>query len=94
MAQIIWTAPAISDIEEIAAFIATDSSRYAEITVAGFFETTEKLKKFPLAGKITQEFMNHSIREILAGNYRIIYQIYSDDEIRILRVLHSSRLLR
>jgi toxin ParE1/3/4 len=94
MAEIIWTAPAISDIEGIASYIALDSSRYAEITVAGFFEATEKLKQFPVAGKMAPEFFNHSIRELQAGNYRIIYQLVSDAEIHIVRVCHSSRLLK
>ena len=39
------------------------------------------------------EFEIESLRELIRGNYRIIYQLIDDSKIEILTVHRSSRLL-
>jgi plasmid stabilization system protein ParE len=48
----------------------------------------------PEAGTIVPEFEDELIRELIEGSYRIIYRIRSREEIGIVRVHHSARLLR
>jgi plasmid stabilization system protein ParE len=45
-------------------------------------------------GRVVPEFSVEDIRELLEGNYRIIYRIETDDKIGIVRVHHSARLLK
>ena len=52
------------------------------------------LIEHPKAGKVVPEFENELIRELIEGNYRIIYKITSITEIGIIRVHHSARLLK
>jgi plasmid stabilization system protein ParE len=52
------------------------------------------LEKNPKIGrKVPEAGYKDKIREIIQGNYRIIYQIANKDLINILTVHHSSRKL-
>jgi toxin ParE1/3/4 len=46
------------------------------------------------AGRIVPEKGEESVRELIEGNYRIIYEVVSDNLIYILTVYHSARDLR
>lgn len=94
MAEIRWTDLALSDIENIAEFIAKDSETYARIQVERFFEETEILVSFPLSGRIVPELKDKNIREIVFGSYRIIYRIFSKEYVDIITIHHSSRLIK
>ena len=59
-----------------------------------FFEKAEILSQFPYYGKQVRETKNSFLREILVGRYRIIYEVFSEDQVNILTVHHQSRLLK
>jgi toxin ParE1/3/4 len=94
MAEIKWTDQSLNDIENIAEFIAKDSEYYASVQVNRFFEETEILHQFPYSGRIVPEINNKDVREIISGNYRIIYKIVSSDRIDILTVHNSNRMIK
>ncbi|WP_223177628.1 type II toxin-antitoxin system RelE/ParE family toxin [Psychroflexus maritimus] len=52
------------------------------------------LKSQNYSGRMISEIQNENIREILQGNYRIIYRVVNKNRIDILTVHHSSRDLR
>ena len=93
MDKVIWTDSAIRDLNDIGDYIAKDSERYAQITVNYLFDSTDILESNPFAGKIVPEFENESIRELIRGNYRIVYQIINIDRIDILTVHNCARLI-
>ena len=92
MAKIKWTPQALEDIETIANFIARDSTYYADIFTVNIFETVERLELFPESGRTVPELNLKEIREVILGNYRIIYRL-KEDIVEILTVYHSTRLL-
>jgi addiction module RelE/StbE family toxin len=94
MAEIIWTDHALDDVNEIADYIAEDSLKYAIITIESFFERTQILKKNLQSGRMVPEMQEENIRELIEGNYRIIYKIISETRIEILTVIHGARLLK
>lgn len=94
MVEINWTLQAVSDIDHIAAFIAQDSLKFAKIQVARFFEVTKTLESHPKSGRVVPEFNKTNIREIILGNYRIVYKIIFTKRIDIVAVHHSARILR
>ena len=55
---------------------------------------TKVLIENPRLGRIVPEFNEESIREIIFGNFRIIYRIISEERTDILTIYHSARLLR
>lgn len=91
--EVKWTLLALNDVEGIAEFIAKDSQHYASLQVEKFFLRSEALEQFPYSGKMVEEFGLESIRELIEGNYRIIYRIVSEQRVDILTVHHSNRLL-
>jgi toxin ParE1/3/4 len=91
MEKITWTEQARDDLKLIYEYISKDSTKYADITVDNIIEITERLVSFPFSGRNVPEFRKEDIREIIYGNYRIIYQVTSD-YIIILTVFHSARL--
>jgi plasmid stabilization system protein ParE len=93
MVEIIWTITAIDDLNNIGDYIAKDSLLFAKITIEKLFKKSEILSRFPNIGRVVPEKNNESIRELIEGNYRIIYQKISDKEINILTIIHSSRIL-
>jgi toxin ParE1/3/4 len=52
----------------------------------------ERLKIFPEVGRSVPNFNDDKLREIIFGNYRIIYEI-KKTSIEILTIWHSKRLL-
>lgn len=91
MAKIKWTPQALKDVEAIADFISRDSDYYARMFTAEVFEIVERLELFPKSGRIVPELNRKAIKEIISGNYRIIYRI-RNAFIEILTVYHSARL--
>lgn len=94
MAKIEFTEQSISDIKEIAAYIALDSAHYAALQVSKIFAKSETLENHPNIGRVVPELNLKSVREIIEGNYRIIYKIVDRELIHILTIHHSSRQLK
>jgi len=94
MAKVEFTDHALHDIDEIATYIAVDSELYAKLQVAKIVSRVDQLATHPLSGRIVPEFNIRSIRELIEGNYRIIYRVVNREVIHILTVHHSRRHLR
>jgi addiction module RelE/StbE family toxin len=92
MVQVKWTHEAMDDVDGIAEYISRDSSYYAQFFIEKIICSTDKLAVFPNSGRVLPELNRDDIREIIVGNYRIIYHI-AHDFVAILSVYHSSRLL-
>jgi toxin ParE1/3/4 len=88
--MLVWTEPALSDLECIRDYIKRDSEYYADRFVERIIEAVEGLKKFPEMGRWVPETEGENIRELLFHNYLIIYRVETDS-ILILTVIHSAR---
>ncbi len=94
MVTIVWSEISIEDIMEIFDFIAEDSIRYATITSNKIYNRAQIISSNGYIRRIVPEFDETLIREVIEGKYRIIYRIRSENQVDILRVYHSSRLLK
>jgi len=94
MVEIIWTPFALEDLQSIYDYIAEDSPSYAGRFIDKLVDRVDILINHSEAGRIVPEFENETIRELIEGSYRIIYKINSIDEIAIIRIHHSARLLK
>jgi toxin ParE1/3/4 len=74
MVVIAWSKLAYNDIDQIYEYISKDSSFYARKTIEKIIRQVESLDKFPESGRIVPEFDNKVIRELIEGNYRIVYR--------------------
>jgi len=93
MVKIVWTQLAIDDLKSIHDYISVESRVYAIRMIEKLIARVQQLEYFPESGKIVPEFGQKQIRELIEGNYRVVYKIHSD-HIGIARVHHSARLLR
>ena len=91
MVRINWTFQAKNDLKDIADYISKDSVLYAKRQVLKIRNRTNILKSQNYSGRMVSEFQNENIKEILEGNYRIIYRIVNKNRIDILTIHHSSR---
>lgn len=93
MVEIRLSDSAWGDLDNITDYIALDSPRHAIIFSEKVFERLEILHDFQNSGRIVPEFQNEEIRELILGSYRIVYRIYSEKLIIVLRIIHGSKLL-
>lgn len=94
MAEVKWTQSAYIDIDEILTFISKDSYVYALRVIEKIIQRIEQLKTQPLSGKIVSELNDESIRELVSGNYRIIYHRADNSVVTILRIHHSAKEMK
>ena len=93
MVKIVWTDRSLKDLEDIGEYISKDSYHYARLTLEKIINSTSIIEKNPRIGRKIPELNTGSIREIILGNYRIIYEIYNKRQVNILTIHHSARLL-
>ncbi len=93
MVKLIWTEFAVEDLRLIHEYISRDSKRYADRFIEKLINRIDQPESFPKSGRVVPEFNLESIRELIEGNYRIIYKI-STSEVAIIRVHHAARQLK
>ena len=90
MVKVLWTNIARDDLKSIFEYISEDSHQYAKRFTEKLIRKVESLQNYPNMGRIVPEFENPEIRELIEGNYRIVYKVY-EDRVEIVRIHHSSR---
>ena len=93
MTRIIWAPQAIGDVEAIRAYVARDSAHYADLLVERLVSTVARLEANPLSGRVVPEIDDEALREVIHGNYRIVYRLRLD-LVEIVTVFHGARLFR
>ena len=90
--KIIWSPLAVERTSEIAEYVTIDNPSAAIAWVEKVFEKVDLLKLSPKMGREVPEISRKEIREILFGNYRIIYRI-EKTKISILTIRHDKQIL-
>jgi toxin ParE1/3/4 len=91
--EIIWTELAVEDLHDIYSYISKDSIFYAINVTNKIVVKIEVLFNFPKIGRIIPEYNEYDYRELIDGNYRIVYWLVNEDFIKIIRICHSKRQL-
>ena len=93
MARIVWTKTALSDLNEIAEYIALDKVRAAQELVKKVFSVVERLEQFPESGRRPPELPKSEYREVIVGPCRIFYRS-AQKKVYIVYVMRGERKLR
>ena len=93
MKRVIWTRQAIEDVEAIASYVGRDSPRYAALLEDRLVAAVEQVGQFSESGRIVPEIGEATLREVVHGNYRLVYRLGSET-VEIITVHHGARLLR
>ena len=91
--RLVWAERAVQDLESIETYIARDNLSAAISTTNGLIARAETLLKHPRKGRVVPEVANPDIRELIVGNYRLVYRIHGKT-IEILQVFEAHRMFR
>ncbi|MCW9709020.1 type II toxin-antitoxin system RelE/ParE family toxin [Fodinibius salsisoli] len=92
MAQIIWTEPALQDLDQIADYISLDNPAAAKKLVRRCFKQIENLNQHPKLGKTVPELGESVYRQLVLSPCRIFYRM-DNDTIYIIHVMRAEQLL-
>lgn len=93
MAEIVWTDPALEQLEDIADYIALDKPEAAAGLVKKIFSTVDRLGQFPDSGHVPPEIPNSIYREGLVRPCRIFYRP-ENGTVLIVHVMREEMQLR
>ena len=85
-----WTDTAQAHLDGIYQYIAQNSPEYAKRMVDRLTRRSQQIGSFPLSGRPVPEYQLEQIREVIEGQYRIIYYI-KPDQVDVLAVIHAAR---
>jgi plasmid stabilization system protein ParE len=90
--QIIWTEPALADLETIVTHIAGDNPPAAGRVGDEIIAHVELLATFPHIGPHYPRGSKSGDREILCRSYRIFYRVFEDRQVvEVLTIWHGAR---
>ncbi len=93
MARLIWTEPALQDLDQIADYISLDKPEAARKLVQRVFEKVESLAEFPELGSCPRELAGTVYRHLVIPPVRVFYRIEAD-RVFIVYVMRGERLFR
>lgn len=93
MVEIVWTEPALDDLDEIAEYIALDKFNAAQLLVRNVFERVDLLSHSPQSGRKVPELSPSKYKEVIVGPCRVFYRV-TKDSVYILHVMRVERELR
>ena len=93
MAEIVWTEPALNDLDAIADYIAIEDRVAAQHFVQRVFRHVGRLADHPRLGPRPPELAGSRYRQIVEPPCRIFYR-EDGERVFILHVMRGERLLR
>lgn len=93
MADVIWTEPAVSDLNDIAEYIALENLPAAKHLIKTIFTKVERLAIFPESDRTPPELEHLNYREVVINPCRIFYK-QDGNKVFILFVMREERDLR
>ena len=91
--KVLWSARAIEDLKTIARFISTDNPGAARRFAGKLKLRAESLCKFPNRGRIVPEIGRDDVRELIEGNYRIVFRVRKEAVV-VLTIFEGHRFFQ
>ena len=94
MTRVVWSPKSIRDLDAIHDYVAQFNPVAAKRLIQKIVQRTDRLLRFPLSGGVVPEDDFSVYRQVLHGNYRVIYRHQAEQAVvRIITVTHAARLL-
>lgn len=93
MAEIIWTEPALNDVDKIAEYIAVTNLVAVKKLVKEAFAKVDMPEEYPKSGKSVSELPSLNYRELYVKPCRIFYK-FEDSKAFILHVMRQEHDLK
>jgi len=89
---VILTPQSLDDLRDIVRFIAQDNQEKAKTFGYALIDKALSVGTFPELGRVVPELEDSSVREIIHGSYRIIYEVFHEPTaVYVLRFWHGAR---
>ena len=92
MAEIVWTDPALTDLDAIADYIALENPLAARQLVRRVFRHVEQLQAHPRSGSKPPELHGSRYRQVVEPPCRVFYR-FDGKRIFIVHVMRAEQLL-
>ena len=90
--KVILTPQSLDDLQDIVTFIAKDNLQRARTFGNELIDRALSAALFPERGRTVPEIGDPTVREIIHGAYRIVYEIFQDQQtVYVLRFWHGAR---
>ncbi len=89
--EIVWTNQSLHKLNKFVDYIAQDDVVTAEKWALKLIEKTDQLIEQPESGRIVPEYNEPNLRELIIGNYRIIYRIRKEENIIYIQTVWHVR---
>ncbi len=93
MAQVIWTEPALNDLDAVADYISIENPAAAAVLVQRVFGHVDQLEAHPESGSKPPELKRSRYRQIVEPPCRVIYR-FDGEKVFVLHVMRAEQLLR
>jgi toxin ParE1/3/4 len=93
MAEVVWTEPALSDLDAIADYIALDNPTAAKALVKRVLAHVDQLARHPLSGSRPRELLGQRYRQIIESPCRIFYRA-EKNRVYIVHVMRAEQRLK
>jgi plasmid stabilization system protein ParE len=90
--KVVWTDQALARLVAIGEFVAQDGPTAAQRLVASLVDRGDSLARLPRRGRPLPGHEQAGLRELIDGNFRIVYRTRGDT-VEILTVFERHRLL-
>ena len=88
--RVVWTETAWHDLEQIADHIAESSPAYGATFIGQIRDAARSLAELSERGRVVPELEDPTVRELLLGSYRLIYETHPAT-VYLLGVVHGAR---
>lgn len=86
--KLVWTEKADADVDAIWRRRYSDAG--ARTIIRAIRRRARGLQEYPDMGRVMPEFGNRYVRELIEGDYRIIYERFAD-RVEVLAIIHGAR---
>ena len=91
--EVLWTEPALAELDEIADYIALDDPQAAQALVRRVFDHAAQLADHPNSGSKPPQLKGWRYRQTVEPPCRVFYRI-DEGKVVILYIMRSERLLK
>ena len=92
MARVVWSQPALSDLDAVADFIALDNPGAASRLIQRIFQHVDHLAEHPNMGAKPPELSELPYRQVVEPPCRVLYRV-DGDTVYIVHVMRSEQRL-
>ena len=83
---------AVQDLREIRSYLVTRTPTTVDRTIGALLQRIEQIPDFPRAGSLVGDYRTARVRQLIVGDYRVLY-VVGRQTVTVTAVVHIARAL-